>query len=55
MKKLNIAFKSKDPKRYFLQRPMNEYQWDWMHQGRPPIGLHISMFVESMFMFTTDE
>ena len=55
MRKLHHVLKTKDHKMYLQTRPATELQWNWTHQGQPPVGLHLSMFMESMHMFTTED
>jgi hypothetical protein len=57
MKKINyLYFKDADTrKRYFETPPTADYYWIFAHQGQPPIGLHATMFSNSINTFSNEE
>ena len=55
MKKLNYIWFHKDRKHYFSNDYGPEYGWLEAHQGQPPIGLHLGMFVDNIEDLADDE
>lgn len=55
MKKMNHMYFKLNKDFYFKDRPPVEYSWHWAHHGQPPIGLHYTMFTESVQNLASDE
>ena len=53
MKKLNYLWFNKDRKFYFTDGNSPEYNWIWQYHGQPPIGLHMTMFRQSIETFSS--
>jgi len=57
MKRINhLWFKGEEyRKRYFFTRPTVDYFWMFSYHGQAPLGLHATMFMQSLDAFTTEE
>ena len=40
---------------YLKEGNVPEYFWQWEHPGFAPVGLHLSMFTQSVELFCNDE
>jgi hypothetical protein len=48
MKKLNHLWFNHDRKFYFSDGSKNNASWVWQHHGQPMIGMHLTMFTQSV-------